>query len=81
MRHEGFHGFKNRLGFQQHPFSAAKRTVVYRVVAIVRECAQIVDGHVDKAGFSGATDDAVIERPAEEIRKDRDDVELHGPSV
>jgi hypothetical protein len=47
-------------------------------VAIVRECAQVVDRNVDKAGLAGAPDDAVIERPAEEIGEDRDDVELHG---
>jgi hypothetical protein len=43
--------------------------------------AQIVDSDVDESGFTGAADDAVIERPAEEFGENRDDIEAHGQSV
>ena len=76
---DGFHGLENRLGLEHHALAAAERTVVHGPVAVGSPVAQVVDADLDDAGVLGALHHAMRERPLEELGKDRQHMEDHGP--
>src|SRR5215469_14070117 len=69
--------FKDRCRLQDHAFAAAKWAVVHGAVSIMRELPQIVDFNFRQAHFRGPAGNAVIQRSAKEVRKDRDNIGLH----
>src|SRR5947209_13563936 len=71
------HAGKYRLGFQDHAFTSAKRTIVYRFMPVGGKVPQIMDRDFNQPGFTRPANDAVIQRAAEKVRENRDDLELH----
>jgi hypothetical protein len=88
---EGFEGFVDGLGLEDHALAATEGTVVYGAVTVVGEGAEVVDVGAGEAGAEGSGDDAVAEdalgldarggEGAEELRKDGEDVEAHRSRV
>jgi hypothetical protein len=74
-------GGEERLGLKHHAFTAAEGAVVHGAVAVVRERAEVVDADFDQAGVLRAAQDAVVERAAEEVGEDGDEVEAHRASL
>src|ERR1700722_16004645 len=72
-----FDTFKDRFRLEHHALAAAEWAVIHGLVAIMRKGPQIVDFDSYQAGFFSPADDSVIQRSAKEIRKDRDNVDLH----
>jgi hypothetical protein len=68
---------KERFRLQDHAFAAAERAVIHGAVPIMRVLPQIVDFDFHQAHFRGPAGNAVIKRPAKEVRKNRDDIGLH----
>ena len=62
-------------GLQQHSFSAAERPVIHGLMPVLRPVPQIVHANLDQTGFARPLNHTVIERPAEKLREDRQDVE------
>src|ERR1041385_6985135 len=79
-RPDRFHRFKERPRFEQHAFTAAKRPVIHGAMPIVRPIAQIVYRDLDQTVFPRALNDAVLERPPEKFREDRQHVKFQGSS-
>ena len=75
---DGFEGFGEGLGFEDHAFASAKGTVVDGAVTVVGEVAEVVGADFYEAGGDGALDDSVLEDAGEEAGEDGDDVESHG---
>ena len=73
---EPFHRFEDRFRLENHSFAATEWPVIDRPMPIRSEIPQIVDSNPEEALFSAAPDNAEIERTSEELREDRDDVEL-----
>src|SRR5271169_4606861 len=69
--------FEDGLRLKHHPFSAAKRTIIHRTVAVVRERPQVVYRNLNETGLARPAHNAVIQRPAKKVRKNRQDLELH----
>ena len=61
-------GFRKRLGFEDHAFSAAEGTVVDGAVTVVGEGAEIVDV-TDTSLWHGHDDDACSKMPAKKAGK------------
>src|SRR2546425_1115305 len=66
---------ENRFGLENHSFAAAERPVVYSTMPVPGKISEVVDSRFDESIFPASTDDAEIERPFEEFRKDCDYVE------
>src|SRR5262249_27642616 len=62
---------------QDHALAAAERAVVHGAVLIVRKVPQVVDLNLRQAGFLHPADNAIIQRSAKEIGKDRENSDLH----
>src|SRR4029079_4671533 len=64
-------------GLQHHALTAAERPVINRLMPVVCERSQVVDPRINRSTGPAAPDDAVLERPVEEFRENRDDIEDH----
>ena len=73
-----FHGPKNRLRLQDHPRATAVRRIVDHAMAIVRVIPEVVHRDVQDALGDRAPDNAFRHERPDHLRKDRNDVELHG---
>ncbi len=71
------HALEQRLRLEHHAFAPAERTIVHRAMLVGGEVPQIVHRDFNEPGFARAAHDAVIQRPAKKVRKNRDDFELH----
>ena len=71
-----FNTFKDRFRLKDHAFAAAKRAIIHGAVTVMRKRPQVVDFDRCQTGFSGPADNAVIQRPAKEVGKDRYDIDL-----
>src|SRR5947199_49907 len=69
--------FKERFRLQDHALAAAERAVIHAAVFVFRERPQVVDFNFRQTHLAGPAGDAVLQRSAKEVRKDRDDVGLH----
>jgi hypothetical protein len=69
--------FKDRFRLQDHAFAAAKRAVIHGAVFVFRKVPQIVNAYFRQASLACPADDAVIQLSAKEVRKDREDIDLH----
>jgi hypothetical protein len=67
---------ENRFGLEDHAFAAAERPVVHRPMAIRSGIPQIVNSDTNESLFAAAPHYSEIERPLEEFREDRDDIEF-----
>src|SRR5579871_6734855 len=65
------------LRLQHHAFAAAEWPVIHGAMAIAREIPQVVNRYFNEPGFARPAHDAIIQRPAKEVGKYRDDLELH----
>ena len=68
---ECFQTFKDRFRLQDHALAAAKWAVIHSAVPIMCKCPQIVDFDIYQSSFPSPPDNAVIQRSAKEIGKDR----------
>lgn len=75
---DGFDGFKDGFALQEHAFPAPERSVVDGAMAVVGPVAEVVELDVEEAGFTGSVNDAMVERAAEEVREDGENVEGQG---
>jgi hypothetical protein len=78
MAEQRFDGLEKRFGLEDHAFAAAEGTIINGAMAILGEFAEILDVNLDETRFSGAAEDAVVQRANEELRKNRDEIEAHG---
>ena len=69
--------FKDRFRLQDHAFAAAKWAVIYSAMPIAGKLPQIVDPYVHQFRFPSSPQNSVIQRPAKEIRKNRDQINTH----
>lgn len=76
-----FGGVKDRFGFEQHSLAAAEGTVVDGAMAVIGPLAEVMGMEFEQSGGGGFGDDAVVKGTAEEIRKDGENVELHGAAA
>jgi hypothetical protein len=74
---EGFEGFVDGLGLEDHALAAAKRAVVDGAVAVVGEGPEVVGMGAGDPGTKGSRDDAKVEWAAEKIGEYGEDVEAH----
>jgi hypothetical protein len=74
---EGFEGFVDGLGLQDHAFAAAEGAVVYGAVAVVGEVAEVEGVGAGQPRAKGPRNDAKIEWAAKKVGKDGEDVEAH----
>jgi hypothetical protein len=65
---------KNRFRLENHSFAAAERPIVHRSMAIRSKIPQIMNPDLNQPGLFAAPNDTEIERSAEKIREDRDDI-------
>src|SRR3974390_2138024 len=70
--------FKDRFRLQDHALAAAKRAVIHGAVPVFRKVPQIVNADLYQSRFAGPAHNTKIQRPGEEFRKDREDIDLHG---
>ncbi len=68
---------KDRFRLQHHAFAAAEWAVIHGPVPVMRKSPQVVDFDRRQARFPRPADNAVIQRSAKKIRKDRQNVDLH----
>jgi hypothetical protein len=47
-------------------------------MTVMREIAQIVHAHVDQVSFASAPHNSIVQRTSKELRKNGNDIELHG---
>src|SRR3972149_125773 len=64
-------------GLEPPPFAAAEGPVVHGAVLVGRVVPQVVQADVDQAVLARPAQDAVVERPLEELRENGDDIENH----
>src|SRR5205823_5289618 len=69
---------KDRIRLQYHALAAAKRAVIHGTVPVFRKRPQIVNNCLNQACFASPPSDSVIKRATKEIRKNRDNLNLHG---
>src|SRR5579864_5980723 len=72
-----FHRFKDRSGLQQHAFASAEGPVIHGPVPVAGPAPQIVHLDLDQPGFPRPLHHAVLERPPEKLRKNRQHMKLH----
>src|SRR5215469_16653398 len=68
---------EDRLRLEHHAFAASEWPVVDGAMTVVREGAKIVNSDFYEPGITRAANDAIIQRPAKKVRKNRQDFELH----
>ena len=71
---QSFNTFKDWFRLQHHTFAAAEGSVIHGAVAVVGKRPQVVDDYFYQSRFTGAPDNSVIERSAEKVWKDGNDV-------
>ena len=81
LRQDGFDRFEQRLRLQHHAFPAPERPVVHGFVEIRRPVAQVVDFDLHQACRHAPGHHAVIQRSAEKLRENREQVKLHSCSA
>ena len=64
-------------GFQQHALTAPERPIIHSAMTIVSPVSQIVNTNIQSPSLLRFRHHAVIERPGEKLRKNRDDVKAH----
>src|SRR3954463_2553930 len=74
---KGLNTFKQRLRLEHHAFTPTERTVVHRLVAVLGKGPQVVHLDFNDPGFARPAHNAMFQRPAKEVRKNRNDLELH----
>src|SRR5262249_33740588 len=57
--------------------ASAKRTIINRVMAVVRERPQVVYRNLNEPGLARSAHNAMIQWPAKKVRKNRQNLELH----
>ncbi len=68
---QSFNTFKDRFRLQHHAFAASEGAVIHGAVPVVRKSPQIVDFDRCQTRFPGPANNAIIQRPAKKVRKDR----------
>src|SRR5690606_4041853 len=71
-------GAEDRLRLKNHSAAAAIGRLVGHAVPVVREVTDIVDGKCPQSRGLHALQDAGAEEPAEHLRKEREDIKMHG---
>src|SRR3990172_7021827 len=78
---DAFDRGEERLGLEHHAFAAAEGPVVHRAVLVGRVVPQVVDADVDEPVLARPADDAVLERPLEELPENGKNVKNHGNPI
>ncbi len=72
-----FHHFEQRLRFEHHALATAEWPIVHRAMPVAGVHAHVVDADIDQPSFSCAPHNPVVQRPAKEVRENRNNVEAH----
>ena len=76
-----FHGGKNRFRLHHHPLPAAKGRVINHVMFVGCPIAQVVNVNIRDSFFLRAFHDALAQWRTTDLRKQRDDIDLHWENV
>src|ERR1051325_4792093 len=70
-----FDAGEDRLGLQYHPVATTKRPIVDHVMLVSGPLPQVVRCYFDQSRVARAPQNPTIDRLAQELGKDRDDIE------